>query len=94
VPTDRKSIPHGLFLVILEEELAADPKQSVEAALDTAEGAAALATDLDAYIVKLKQELRAKRNTCRRRTKNWRPPTRSSAPPRGNAVGERGDAIH
>ena len=54
------AIPHGLFLVILEEELAADPKQSVEAALDTAEGAAALATDLDAYIVKLKQELRAK----------------------------------
>ena len=61
VPTDPEgAIPHGLFLVILEEELAADPKQSVEAALDTAEGAAALATDLDAYIVKLKQELRAK----------------------------------
>jgi two-component system CheB/CheR fusion protein len=61
VATDPEgAIPHGLFLVILEEELAADPKQSVEAALDTAEGAAALATDLDVYIVKLKQELRAK----------------------------------
>jgi two-component system CheB/CheR fusion protein len=54
------AIPHGLFLIILEEELAGDPKQSIEAAVNTAEGAAALSTDLDAYIVKLKQELRAK----------------------------------
>ena len=54
------AIPHGLFLVIFEEEPAADPKQSVEAALDTAEGAAARATDVDAHIAALKQELRAK----------------------------------
>ena len=61
VPTDPEgAIPHGLFLVILEEELAAEPKQSIEAAVDTAEGAAALSTDLDAYILRLKQELRAK----------------------------------
>jgi two-component system CheB/CheR fusion protein len=61
VPTDPEgAIPHGLFLVILEEELVTDAKQSIEAAMDTAEGAAALSTDLDAYIVRLKQELRAK----------------------------------
>jgi len=61
VPTDSEgAIPRGLFLIILEEELAANPKHSVEAALETAEGAAALSTDLDAYILRLKQELRAK----------------------------------
>ena len=61
MPTDAEgAIPRGLFLVILEEELAADPKQSIEAAMDTAEGAAAFSTDLDAYILRLKQELRAK----------------------------------
>jgi two-component system CheB/CheR fusion protein len=61
VPTDPEgTIPNGLFLIILEEELAAEPKESVEAAMDAAEGAAALSTNLDAYIVKLKQELRAK----------------------------------
>jgi two-component system CheB/CheR fusion protein len=61
VPTDPEgSIPHGLFLIILEEELAADSKHSSEAAMDIAEGKAALSTDLDAYILRLKQELRAK----------------------------------
>jgi two-component system CheB/CheR fusion protein len=60
-PTDPEgAIPHGLFLVIFEEELAADPKQSTEAAVDVVEGAAALSTNLDAYIVRLKQELRTK----------------------------------
>jgi len=60
-PADpERGIPHGLFLIILEEEWAADPKQSIEAALDNTEGAAALSTDLDAYILRLKQELRAK----------------------------------
>jgi two-component system CheB/CheR fusion protein len=54
------AIPRGLFLVIFEEELAADAKRSTEAAVDAAEGAAALSTDLDAYIVRLKQELRTK----------------------------------
>jgi two-component system CheB/CheR fusion protein len=61
VPTEPEgAIPRGLFLIILEEELPADPKHSIEAAMETAEGAAALSTDLDAYIGKLKQELRAK----------------------------------
>jgi two-component system CheB/CheR fusion protein len=57
------AMPRGLFLVILEKELTAEtagPKQSIEDAMDTAEGAAALSTDLDAYILRLKQELRAK----------------------------------
>jgi len=54
------AVRRGLFLVIFEEELAADPKQSTEAAVDAVEGAAALSTDLDAYIVRLKQELRTK----------------------------------
>jgi two-component system CheB/CheR fusion protein len=54
------TIPRGLFLVILEEVLAADPKVSAEAAVDSAEDAAALSPNLDAYIVKLKQELRTK----------------------------------
>jgi two-component system, chemotaxis family, CheB/CheR fusion protein len=61
VSTDPEgAIPHGLFLIILEEQLASDPKQSIEAAMDITESAAALSTDLDEYIVKLKQELRAK----------------------------------
>jgi len=61
VPTDAEgAIPRGLFLIILEEEFATDPKQSIEAAMETTERAAALSTDLDAYIVRLKQELRAK----------------------------------
>jgi two-component system CheB/CheR fusion protein len=52
VPTDPEgAIPHGLFLIILEEELVTDAKQSIEAAMDTAEGAAALSTDLDAYML-------------------------------------------
>ncbi len=61
VPTDPEgAIPRGLFLIILEEESAADPKHYIEGFIETAEGAAALSTDLDAYILRLKQELRAK----------------------------------
>ncbi len=61
VPADPEgAIPRGLFLIILEEELAADSKPSSEAAMDIAEGKAALSTDLDAYILRLKQELRSK----------------------------------
>ena len=61
VPPDSEGvIPRGLFLIVLEEELAADSKHSSEAAMDIAEGKAALSTDLDAYILRLKQELRAK----------------------------------
>ena len=61
VPTDPEgAIPRGLFLVIFVEELPRSPKLSTEAAVDTVDGAAALYSDLDAYIVRLKQELRAK----------------------------------
>jgi two-component system CheB/CheR fusion protein len=61
VPADSEGgVPHGLFLIVLEEELAMDHKESVELAIDRVDGAAALATDLDAYILRLKQELRAK----------------------------------
>ena len=54
------STPRGLFLVLIEEVLELEPKLFVEAAVDTADGAAALSSDLDEYIVRLKQELRAK----------------------------------
>ncbi len=54
------TIPRGLFLVILEEETATKARASTESALHAADGAAALAPDLDAYILSLKQELRAK----------------------------------
>ena len=61
VPADSEGmIPRGLFLIILEEDLAAEPKHSIEAAMETVEGAAASSTDLDEYILTLKQELRAK----------------------------------
>jgi two-component system CheB/CheR fusion protein len=61
VPADPEgTMPRGLFLVIIEEQLATDPKVSTEAAVDTVDGAATLVPDLDAYIVRLKQELRAK----------------------------------
>jgi two-component system, chemotaxis family, CheB/CheR fusion protein len=61
VPPDPEgATPRGLFLIILEEELAADPRHASEAAMEIAEGKAALSTDLDAYILRLKQELRAK----------------------------------
>jgi two-component system, chemotaxis family, CheB/CheR fusion protein len=52
--------PPGLFLVLIEEMLDVEPKLFVEAAVDTVDGAAALSSDLDQYIVRLKQELRAK----------------------------------
>ena len=61
VPTDAEGvIPAGLFLVILEEELATGPHPSIEAAVDTVDGVADGLPDLDAYILRLKQELRAK----------------------------------
>lgn len=54
------TIPHGLFLVILESE-AAPPKRSSEVAIAAADGAAAGASlDLNDYIIRLKQELRGK----------------------------------
>jgi len=52
--------PHGLFLVILEEVPVAAPKVSTEAAVDVVDDALALVPDLDGYIIRLKQELRAK----------------------------------
>jgi two-component system CheB/CheR fusion protein len=54
------AVPPGLFLVILEEPAADHPKLSTEAAMDAVDGTATLMPDLDAYIVKLKQELRSK----------------------------------
>ena len=52
-------IPRGLFLVLLEEQPAVAPP-ATKASLDPVDGAAAVIPDLDAYIVRLKQELRAK----------------------------------
>jgi len=61
VPANRDgTIPRGLFLVIIEEEPAVKPRASAESAVDAVDGAAALAPDLDGYILSLKQELRAK----------------------------------
>jgi len=61
VPPDAGGVnAAGLFLVILEEKAAAEPRPSTESAVDAAEAAAAIVPDLDAYIVKLKQELRGK----------------------------------
>ncbi len=61
VSTDQEGTsPRGLFLVILEEELAADPRLSTEAAVDIVDSGAAHIPDLDTYILTLKQELRAK----------------------------------
>ncbi len=53
-------MPRGLFLVILEEVTAEVHKVSTEAAVDVVDAALALVPDLDGYIIRLKQELRAK----------------------------------
>ena len=61
VPTDPEGvIPRGLFLVILEEELAPPPKLLAEDSVNAAERAAEGSLDLNEYIIRLKQELRAK----------------------------------
>ncbi|MFN0103124.1 MAG: chemotaxis protein CheB [Bryobacteraceae bacterium] len=61
VPADLdEAIPNGLFLVIIEEAAAAGLKHSTEISIEAVEGVAAFSPDLDAYIIKLKQELRAK----------------------------------
>ncbi len=61
VPTEQEgNIPRGMFLVILEEQAGASPRLSVEAAVDSVDGAPVAVPDLDAYIVRLKQQLRAK----------------------------------
>jgi two-component system CheB/CheR fusion protein len=61
VPANREgTIPRGLFLVILEEEVALRRRPSTELAVDAVDGGAALAPDFDAYILSLKQELRSK----------------------------------
>jgi two-component system CheB/CheR fusion protein len=61
VPGDTEgAISRALFLVILEEKAAVDPRISTEVAVDAAEGVATLGPDLDAYILRLKQELRGK----------------------------------
>lgn len=53
-------IPPGLLLVILEEVPAEAPNVSSEAAVDLVDDAFALVPDLNGYIIRLKQELRAK----------------------------------
>ena len=61
VPADPGgAIPPGLFLVILEEVSPAESRVSAEDAVDAVEGGADVLPDLDAYILRLKQELRAK----------------------------------
>ena len=61
VPADPDGpLTRGMFMVLLEEKTPADPRLSTEKAVDFVEGAAHLAPDIDAYIVKLKQELRSK----------------------------------
>lgn len=61
VPLDQDmSVPRGLFLVIIEDAPKEDPRISTEEAVDAVDGALALAPDLDSYIIRLKQELRAK----------------------------------
>ena len=61
VPMDPAGvIPQGLFLVLLDEQLADDRVRGVEAAMETTESVASMSTDIDAYILRLKQELRAK----------------------------------
>jgi two-component system CheB/CheR fusion protein len=59
VPADPEGVlPRGLFLVILEEAKADEPKLLSEAAVDRVEGKPV--PDLNEYIIRLKQELRAK----------------------------------
>jgi len=53
-------LPHGLFLVILEAVFEEDHKVSARDALDLVDDALALVPDLDGYIFRLKEELRAK----------------------------------
>jgi two-component system CheB/CheR fusion protein len=61
VPADaERSIPDGLFLVIIEERLPSAPRPSTENAVDAAEGAASASLDLNEYLINLKQQLRAK----------------------------------
>jgi two-component system CheB/CheR fusion protein len=59
VPGDPEGMmPRGLFLVILEEAGTDEPKVLSEAAVDRVDGP--LVPDLNGYIIRLKQELRAK----------------------------------
>ena len=52
--------PRGLYLVLIEQETLTQPRHSTEAAVDAVDGAPTLAPDLNEYIIRLKQELRAK----------------------------------
>ena len=61
VPPDTDgAIPPGLFLVILEEKPRAELRPSSEAAVDAVDAGAEILPDLDAYILRLKHELRSK----------------------------------
>jgi two-component system CheB/CheR fusion protein len=61
VPSDAGSLtPSGLFLVLIEEALAESVKIFPEGAVTAAEGVASDSPDLNEYIIRLKQQLRAK----------------------------------
>ena len=61
VPQDpQTALPNDLFLVIIEEQLTPAPRLSTEASVDAVDGALPDIKDLDAYILRLKQELRSK----------------------------------
>ncbi|MEP7352062.1 MAG: chemotaxis protein CheB [Acidobacteriota bacterium] len=60
VAPDREgALPNRLFLIILEEVLPVEPKHSLAGAADILDGAE-VPPDFDTYILKLKQEIRAK----------------------------------
>ena len=58
-PDGESATPYRLFLVMIEEVPAAEPRLSMDGAADTLDRAA-VPPDFDAYILRLKQELRAK----------------------------------
>jgi two-component system, chemotaxis family, CheB/CheR fusion protein len=59
-PDQSVAIARGLFLVIIEEAAKGDPRILPETSIDAVDKTLALAPDLDGYIIRLKQELRAK----------------------------------